>query len=72
VSDRPNNNFAEAIASLDADELLAMIENISRCRHGVDGPPNRIVPESLCEEVEALLILLEHAVRLSGSVDDLG
>lgn len=54
------------MALLDPDELLAIRENLHAARSTADGPPARVVPESLCQEVETLLQLVEAECRRFG------
>lgn len=56
----------EMIALLDPDELLAIRENLHAARNTSDGPPARVVPESLCQELETLLQLVEAECRRFG------
>ncbi len=45
------------------DDLLALRDNIQACRPTSDGPPSRVVPESMCSEIESVLRYLEAEAR---------
>jgi len=57
------NENLDALSQLDADEVLAVRENLESARKIPDGPKARCVPESLCIEIDGLLRLIELAVR---------
>ena len=52
-----------ALHQLDADEVLAIRENVQSAKTSQDGPPSRCLPEGLCVEIEKLLELLELEIR---------
>lgn len=51
------------LLQLDADELLAMRENLESCLPIESGPKARRVPETLCEEIQTLLLVVEGSLR---------
>ena len=51
------------LIQLDADEILAVRENLQSASRLSDGPPARRIPEGLCSEIDQLLRLLEEEVR---------
>lgn len=51
------------LGALDPDELLALLENLEACRATAEGPKARVVPESLCAEIEQCLRLLRAEVK---------
>lgn len=57
------------LGALEPDELLAIRENLESCRRSTAGPASRVVPESLCVELEQCLKLLEAEVRATGETD---
>lgn len=52
-----------SLAQLDPADLLALLENLEACRATGEGPEARVVPESLCVEIEQCLKLLRAEVR---------
>ncbi|MEP2735457.1 MAG: hypothetical protein ABJP34_04090 [Erythrobacter sp.] len=58
----------EFLSGLDADEILAVRENMEAAVRLKGGPDARRIPERLCGEVEQLLYFLELAVRQSKEV----
>lgn len=58
------------LGALDPDELLAIRENLEACRRATVRPASRVVPESLCVELEQCLRLLEAEVRTIGEKDE--
>ncbi|MGB3470865.1 MAG: hypothetical protein WBA51_08595 [Erythrobacter sp.] len=54
-----------AVLQLDADEVLALRENLQAAITYYDGPPARKVPETLCAEIDQLLRLIELDIRSS-------
>ena len=58
------------LGALDPDEILAIRENLEACRRATAGPASRVVPESLCVELEQCLRLLEAEVRATGEKGD--
>ena len=63
---RENRAAGSAIVQLDADEILALRENLEASIALYDGPPGRRVPESLCAELDQLLHLVEMDLRVIG------
>ncbi len=59
----------EFLSGLDPDEILATRENLEAARRVHDGPVARRLPESLCEEIDRLLYLVELAVRKQREID---
>jgi hypothetical protein len=50
---------------LDPDEILAVTENLQQSSKLTSGPAARRVSETLCVEIEKLLVLLELEVKQS-------
>lgn len=46
----------------EADVLHAIRENLEACREATTGPPARVVPEFLCQEIEQWLRIMAHRV----------
>lgn len=46
----------------EADVLHAIRENLEVCREATTGPPARVVPEFLCQEIEHWLRIKAHRV----------
>lgn len=61
-------HFGSNPADFDPAELLAVRENLESCRRLSEGPPSRVVPETLCAELEKILRLLEMNSRGGCSV----
>ena len=53
-----------ALLALDPDEIRAIRENIADAKRSHDGPPTRILPETLCSEIDTILAFVEsYAAR---------
>ena len=61
----------EILSGLDADEILAVRENLEAALRIAGGPPARRIPETMCKEIQQLLYLLELAVRRQQEVGSL-
>jgi hypothetical protein len=51
------------LSGLDANEILAVRENLESATRLDGGPCARRIPESMCVEIDQLLYLLELGVR---------
>ncbi|WP_394729331.1 hypothetical protein [Altererythrobacter sp. GH1-8] len=58
----------QALVALDTDEIRAIRENIADARSSKLGPPTRILPETLCREIDTVLSLLERYASNSSQV----
>lgn len=58
-----NGSGRSVLSQLDADELLAMRENLQAAAQLDYGPPGRRVPVSLCIEMEKVLQLMALETR---------
>lgn len=57
------SSSGSGLTLLDTDEVLATLENLEACRATTERPPSRVVPESLCAELEQYLKLLRAEVQ---------
>lgn len=60
--------FGDFPSGLDADEILAVRENLQAAARLADGPPARRVPESMCDEIDQLLQILELLTRKQNEI----